>query len=139
MGPSSLTEFTRTPKVVMCTFFHQLNTTATGEEIFADLVNLVKNADRPEHFTTLGGSDLEFVKCSGESCHVPQMAAEFEWNGEAVKALRGQGDLCIRVRNDFSKCIPETSAKSDDTARATVEVYDTSHQRSSSGEIQPPR
>ena len=42
----------------------------------------MKNADRPEHIITLGGSDLESMKCSGESC---QMAVEFEWNSEAVK------------------------------------------------------
>jgi len=26
---------------------------------------------------------LEFVKCSGKSCRIPQTAAEFEMNGEA--------------------------------------------------------
>ena len=106
MGPNSPTEFTRTPKVVVCTFFHQIDTTASGEEVVVDLVDLIKNADCPDHdFTTLGGSDLEFVKCSGKSC-IPQTAVEFEWNGEAVKSLCGQGDLCIRWRRDFSKYVP---------------------------------
>ena len=139
MGPNSPTEFTRTPKVVVCTFFHQIDTTASGEEVVVDLVDLIKNADCPDHdFTTLGGSDLEFVKCSGKSCRIPQTAVEFEWNGEAVKSLCGQGDLCVRLRRDFSKYVPEPSDESDDTAEAKVEVYDTTRPHSSSGERHPP-
>ena len=140
MGLNPPTEFTRTPKVVVCIFFHQLDTTATGEEVLVDLVDLIKNADCPEHdFATLGGSDLEFVKCSGKSCRILQTAVEFEWNGKAVKSVCGQGDLCLCLRRDFSKFVPETSGESKDTAEAAVEVYDTIRPDSSSGEIQPPR
>ena len=104
-------------------FFHQIDTTASGEEVVADLVDLIKNADCPDRdFTTLDGSDLEFVKCSGKSGRIPQTAVQFEWNGEG---LCGQGDLCVRLRRDFSKYVPEPSDESDDTAEAKVEVYNT--------------
>ena len=110
----------------------QLDTTATGEEVLVDLVNLIKNADCPEHdFAALDGSDLEFVKCSGKSCRISQTAVEFEWNGEAVKSLCGQGDLCIRLRCDFAKFVPETSDESNDTVEAAVAVYDNIHPHSS--------
>ena len=83
MGPNS-SEFTRSTKVVVCNFFHQLDTTATAEEILIDLVELMKNAECPNYdFSDLSGSNLEFVKCSGKSCRIPQTAAEFEMNGEA--------------------------------------------------------
>ena len=120
-------------------FFHQIDTTASGEEVVVDLVDLIKNADCPDHdFTTLDGSDLEFMKCSGKSCRIPQTAVEFKWNGEAVKSLCGQGDLCVRLRRDFSKYVPEPSDESNDTAKAKVEVYDTTCPHSSSGERHPP-
>ena len=128
MGPNCLSEFMRTAKVVVYNFFHQLDTTATAEEILVGLVNLIKNAECPEHdFSSLTGLDLEFVKCSGKNCRIPQTAVEFEWNGEAVKSLCGQGDLCIRLRSDFSKHVPEVSddIDSDDPSEVTVEVYDT--------------
>ena len=71
-------------------FFHQIVTTATWEEVVVDIVNLINNTGCPEHdFTTLGGSDLEFVKCSGKSCCIPQTAVELEWNGEAAQSLCG--------------------------------------------------
>ena len=66
------------------------------------------------------------------------MAVEFEWNGEAVKSLCGQGDLCICLRCDFSKFVPVTSDESNDTAEAAVEVYNTIRPHLSSAEIQRP-
>lgn len=73
-------------------------------------------------------TDLEFVKYSGKSCRIPQTAAEFEWNGEAVKSLCVQGDLCIHLHSDFSRHVPEISDESDDPSdpsEVAVEVYDT--------------
>ena len=66
------------------------------------------------------------------------MAVEFEWNGEAVKSLCQQGDLCICLRCDFSKFVPVTSDESNDTAEAAVEVYNTIRPHLSSAEIQRP-
>ena len=66
------------------------------------------------------------------------MAVEFEWNGEAVKSLCGQGDLCICLRCDFSKFVPVTSDESNDTAEAAVEAYNTIRPHLSSAEIQRP-
>ena len=56
-----------------------------------------------------------------------------------MKSLCGQGDLCLRLRRDFSKFVPETSGESNDIAEAAVEEYDTIRPDSSSGEKQPPR
>ena len=45
MGPNYPSQFTRTANVVVCNFIHQLDTTATAEEILVGLVNLIKNAE----------------------------------------------------------------------------------------------
>lgn len=52
-------------------------------------------------FVSLATSDIEFVKCTGKVCRVPQTASGFEWSAEAVRSLAGQGDIYLRLTKSF--------------------------------------
>ena len=107
MGPNPPREFGRAEKDILCTFFYELNADCNGEEIMEDITRLAKQASVEGHdMSTLDASDLEFVKCAGKVCHVPQTEPGFHWSTEAIRTLMGHGDLYIRLRKGFDVDMP---------------------------------
>ena len=53
---------------------------------------------------------MEFVKCAGKVCRVPQTEPGFSWSAEAIRTLTGQGDLYIRLRKSFDVPVRKTQA-----------------------------
>jgi len=98
MGPNSPREFGRSEKDILCTFFYELNSYNTGEEVIEEIIALAQKITVAGHnFNELTPSDIEFVKCCGRTCRVPQTVPGFEWSMEAIKSLAGQGDIYIRL------------------------------------------
>ena len=107
MGPNPPREFGRAEKDILCTFFYELNADCNGEEIMEDITRLAKQASVEGHdMSTLEASDLEFVKCAGKVCRVPQTEPGFHWSTEAIRTLTGHGDLYIRLRKSFDVDMP---------------------------------
>lgn len=103
MGPHALREFGRSEKDILCTFFYELDAESSGEEVKRDIARLVKQSDVEFcDFSTLKPCDVDFVKCTGKVCRLPQTDSGFVWSTSAIRTLAGQGDLYVRLREDFT-------------------------------------
>ena len=126
MGPDAPREFGRRENIILCSFFHRIDTDASGDDLRADIVNLLKQSNLSRcSFSTLTEFDLEFVKCSGKLCRIPQTATTFEWSGDAVKSLCGQGDLYVRLKRDFHLppvSSPECSSSDGEEVEKSVKI-----------------
>ena len=81
-------EFGRSERDIVCTFFYELTPYCFGNEIKNEKIakqSCIKGHD----FTLLFASDVEFVKCTGKMCRVPQTSSDFEWSADAVRSLSG--------------------------------------------------
>jgi hypothetical protein len=94
-------EFRRSEKDII-TFFYELSPYCCGDDILDEIVKILKQSKVESYdFTSLATSDIEFVKCTGKVCRVPQTASDFAWSTEAVRSLAGKGDIYLRLTRSF--------------------------------------
>ena len=87
--------------------FYELDSCSSGEDILSDITRLAKQAVIEGYdMSTIKSSDMEFVKCAGKVCRVPQTEPGFIWSAEAIRTLTGHGDLYIRLRKSFDVPVP---------------------------------
>ena len=78
MGSHAPREFSRSEKDIVCTFFYELNASSNGEEVMEDIIRLAKQANVVGYnFSNLDTHDVEYVKCTGKVCRVPQTESGF--------------------------------------------------------------
>ena len=126
-------EFGRSEKDIVCTFFYELTPYCFGDEIMNEIIKIAKQSDVKGHnFTSLAPSDVEFVKCTGKTCRVPQTAIDFEWSTDAVRSLAGQGDIYLRLCKDFEmKNTPSLHGAGRESSAGTVVRSDEDHSNTS--------
>ena len=79
MGPNPPHEFGRSEKDILCTFFYELNSYNTGEEVIEEIIAIARKAKiAGQYLAELTVTDIEFVKCCGRTCRVPQTIPGFE-------------------------------------------------------------
>ena len=101
MGPNAPSEFARSDKFVIVTGMLEFDHSALEEEIREDLVDLIRASKSSGcDLSRCKAEDIEFVKCTGKVCRIPDTTSQFSWNGNAIKHLCGQGDLYVRLQND---------------------------------------
>ena len=142
MGSNAPREFSRSEKDIVCTFFYELNASSNGEEVMEDIIRLAKQANVVGYdFSNLDTHDVEYVKCTGKVCRVPQTESGFQWSSEAIRTLTGHGDLYIRLRKSFdddTSPAQHTQSARRQCSRRPVSIRDSTPKTSSSGRSHPP-
>ena len=104
MGPNAPSEFSRLDKYILLNGMINFDLSASDEEIREDICELIRPSTTSGlDLSTCKPDDLEFVKCSGKVCRIPETLSDFSWSGTAIKHLCGQGDLYVRLKNDVGK------------------------------------
>ena len=87
MGPNAPNEFASSDKFIIVSGMIEFDVN-TSEETREDICDVIR-ASKSSRFdlSLCTPNDIEFVKCAGEVCRIPDTSSHFTWNGKAVKHL----------------------------------------------------
>ena len=92
--PSSPQEFTRQSTTLVASGMVELNVDGNKCDVRQSNAAVIQSC---ELCGDIGCDDFQFVKRTGHSFRVPNVAPGFRFDADAVKALTGQGELCVRL------------------------------------------
>ena len=103
MGTEAPKVFHRAEDLVIVSGMLEFDVGASEEEIRSEITELICTSEMSGlDLSDCEPADIEFVKCSGKVCRIPETTTSFTWNGSAIKHLCGQGDLYVRLCKDVS-------------------------------------
>ena len=92
---------------------------AGEDDVRHEITSMLRNTKSERHdLSTVTPSHFEFIQVTGKVAQVPNTTLDFQWNGNAVKTLSGQGCIYVRLTRDFRKTVqvftvPESDSDSD--------------------------
>ena len=108
-NPAAKKGFTFKESKIVISGVIEIDLEADEDEVRRVIAAIITNATSDEDdFSEYGPDDFEFVKRSGHTFRVPDVAPGFRFSGGALKTVAGQGDVYVRL----TKSVPTVQDQS---------------------------